>query len=230
MPDPSCVCDLRHSSGQCQILNPLNRARDRTHILMDNSRIHYHWATTGTPVYLFRPQQRRARACRKQSHSSDNAGSLTCWATRELCKLYKSECSLLYISYCSVTLFFKDQSQWQFGWPGLDSTGPGWACSSTCSQLAGSLGPGRERRMGQVHTPSLITHILQQTSLGIRSWWWQWPRGGTFFFFNLLWVFFPFPKIIMIIFSFSKNYYGLLWDSECTSCAIQYDLVYSSYI
>ena len=27
-PDPSRVCDLHHSSGQCQILNPLSEARD----------------------------------------------------------------------------------------------------------------------------------------------------------------------------------------------------------
>ena len=35
--DPSCVCNLHCSSQQCQILNPLTRARDRTHILMDTS-------------------------------------------------------------------------------------------------------------------------------------------------------------------------------------------------
>ena len=37
MKDPSHVCDLHHSSQQCQILNPLNEARDQTHILMDPS-------------------------------------------------------------------------------------------------------------------------------------------------------------------------------------------------
>ena len=35
MPDPSCVCNLHHSSRQCRILNPLSEARDRTCILMD---------------------------------------------------------------------------------------------------------------------------------------------------------------------------------------------------
>ena len=40
--DPSHVCDLHHSSGQRQILNPLSKARDRTHILMDTSQVHYH--------------------------------------------------------------------------------------------------------------------------------------------------------------------------------------------
>ena len=32
-PDLSCICDLDCSSRQCQILNPLSRARDWTHIL-----------------------------------------------------------------------------------------------------------------------------------------------------------------------------------------------------
>ena len=38
--DPSCICDLHHSSQQHRIHNPLNRARDWTCILMDTSRIH----------------------------------------------------------------------------------------------------------------------------------------------------------------------------------------------
>ena len=33
MQDPSHVCDLNHSSRQCQILNPPNKARDQTCIL-----------------------------------------------------------------------------------------------------------------------------------------------------------------------------------------------------
>ena len=41
-PDPSRICDLRHSSWQCQILNPLSQARDQTCILMDTSWVHYH--------------------------------------------------------------------------------------------------------------------------------------------------------------------------------------------
>uniref|UniRef100_A0A8D0SEW2 Uncharacterized protein n=1 Tax=Sus scrofa TaxID=9823 RepID=A0A8D0SEW2_PIG len=41
-PDPIQVCDLHHSSRQCQILNPLSGARDRIRALMDTSRISYH--------------------------------------------------------------------------------------------------------------------------------------------------------------------------------------------
>ena len=37
MQDPSRIYDLHHSSWQHQILNPLSKARDRTHILMDTS-------------------------------------------------------------------------------------------------------------------------------------------------------------------------------------------------
>ena len=35
--DPSLVCDLHHSPWQHRILNPLSKARDRTHVLMDTS-------------------------------------------------------------------------------------------------------------------------------------------------------------------------------------------------
>ena len=48
-PDLSLACDLHHSSWQCRILNPQNKARDQAQILMDTSQAHYHWAMTGTP-------------------------------------------------------------------------------------------------------------------------------------------------------------------------------------
>ena len=38
--DPSQVCDLNHSSWQRWILNPLSKARDLTHILMDTGWVH----------------------------------------------------------------------------------------------------------------------------------------------------------------------------------------------
>ena len=37
MQNLSHVCDLHHSSQQHQILNPLSKAMDQTHILMDTS-------------------------------------------------------------------------------------------------------------------------------------------------------------------------------------------------
>ena len=39
--DPSHVCNLYHSSQQCWILNPLSKARDGTHVLMDTSHVCY---------------------------------------------------------------------------------------------------------------------------------------------------------------------------------------------
>ena len=45
--DLSCMCDL------CWIPDPLKEARDRTCVLMDTSRIHFCWATTGTPYLDF---------------------------------------------------------------------------------------------------------------------------------------------------------------------------------
>ena len=50
--DLSHDCDLHHSSWQCQILNPLDEARDRTYILMDTSQFPFHCATTGTPYCI----------------------------------------------------------------------------------------------------------------------------------------------------------------------------------
>ena len=39
MQDPSCVCDLHHSSRQHWILNPLSKVKDRTLNLMVPSQI-----------------------------------------------------------------------------------------------------------------------------------------------------------------------------------------------
>ena len=41
-----------HNSQQCQILNPLSKARDRTCVVMDASQIHFHLGTVGTPTTL----------------------------------------------------------------------------------------------------------------------------------------------------------------------------------
>ena len=41
VPGPSHICDLHHNSRQCQILNPLSKARGQTHVLMDTSHISY---------------------------------------------------------------------------------------------------------------------------------------------------------------------------------------------
>ena len=51
MPDPSRVCQLPHSSEQCQILNPLSKARDWTLVLLATSWICYLWAMMGTPLF-----------------------------------------------------------------------------------------------------------------------------------------------------------------------------------
>ena len=39
MQDLIHVLYLHHSSGQCQIVNPLSKARDQTHVLMDTSQV-----------------------------------------------------------------------------------------------------------------------------------------------------------------------------------------------
>ena len=52
MPDLSLICDLHHSSRQRRILNPLNKARDRTRNFMVPSQIHFCCGTMGTPPVL----------------------------------------------------------------------------------------------------------------------------------------------------------------------------------
>ena len=53
-PDPSRIFDLHHSSRQCQILNPLNKTRDWTCILMDTtSWVHYCEPQWERPIFLF---------------------------------------------------------------------------------------------------------------------------------------------------------------------------------
>ena len=48
-PNPSLIWNLHHSLWLCQILNPLSKARDWTHIFVDTSQVHKCWATSGTP-------------------------------------------------------------------------------------------------------------------------------------------------------------------------------------
>ena len=51
--DPSRIYDLHRSSQQCQILNPLIEARDRTHNLMVPSWIHFRCTKMETPSLQF---------------------------------------------------------------------------------------------------------------------------------------------------------------------------------
>ena len=53
MPDLSHICDLPHSSQQCQILNPLSKARGQTHNLMVPNRTRIHCAMTGNSITQF---------------------------------------------------------------------------------------------------------------------------------------------------------------------------------
>ena len=46
--DLSCICDPYSSSWQFGVLNPRIEATDWTHVLLDTSWVHYHWATRGT--------------------------------------------------------------------------------------------------------------------------------------------------------------------------------------
>jgi len=50
--DLSHICNLHHSSCQCQIPNPLSEAGDQTCILMVISQVHFFWATKGTSTHF----------------------------------------------------------------------------------------------------------------------------------------------------------------------------------
>ena len=54
MQDPSCLWDLHHSSWQCQILNPLSKARDRTRNLMALSWIRFWCLQQELPINVFK--------------------------------------------------------------------------------------------------------------------------------------------------------------------------------
>ena len=46
----AATTSLLHSSWQQWIPDPLSKARDWTHIIMDTSQVHFHYATMGTPL------------------------------------------------------------------------------------------------------------------------------------------------------------------------------------
>ena len=52
-PHLSHICDLYHSFRQCWMLNPLNEARDWTHILTDTSRVLYTLSHNGKSLSLY---------------------------------------------------------------------------------------------------------------------------------------------------------------------------------
>ena len=82
--DPSCVCDLHHSSQQCQIFNPLSKARDWNCILMDTSQIHFHWAITGTLESIFFKCKVSDHGCPlpSDSHAASKHRALSEWEAK----------------------------------------------------------------------------------------------------------------------------------------------------
>ena len=50
-PNPSGICDKHHGSPQLRILDPLSKSTDQTRNLMLPSRIRFHCAMMGTPLF-----------------------------------------------------------------------------------------------------------------------------------------------------------------------------------
>ena len=116
-PDLSHIYNLHHSLRQFQILNPLRKARDQTHILMDTSWV-VNWLshnrnskTVSSCCFLgctwgmqkFWDQELNLCHSSNPSYSRDNARSLILWATRELHILF-SYTSSSYSNIASVIL------------------------------------------------------------------------------------------------------------------------------
>ena len=60
--DPRSICDLHHSSGQCQISQPTEReAWDQTCVLTDTSWIHFRCAAMGTLDFSVFLDRRRCK-------------------------------------------------------------------------------------------------------------------------------------------------------------------------
>ena len=57
----SHICDLHHSYGNTTSFNPVSRARDQTQILMDTSRVCYHWVTEGTAQEKAKSQKKNKK-------------------------------------------------------------------------------------------------------------------------------------------------------------------------
>ena len=92
MPDLNHVCDLHHSSQQYRLLNPLSKARDQTHILMDTRQVCYRWATMGTPRgWVFIGVQMPTTQSTQQMLDECRSLSSTC--------IPLSETSLSYVSF-----------------------------------------------------------------------------------------------------------------------------------
>ena len=73
IPNPSCMCDLHHSSRQRQILSPLSKARDQTrNNLMVPSQIRFRCATTGIPHEQLFKKESFTEATKTIKHQSTN--------------------------------------------------------------------------------------------------------------------------------------------------------------
>ena len=76
---------------QAQILNPLSEARNQTCVLTDASRVHYRWATTGTPSCCTTINSLSPTPCFYCFFLQGHCTSSTCSGasiTREQCKIW----------------------------------------------------------------------------------------------------------------------------------------------
>ena len=78
--DPSCIWDLHHTFQQCQILNPLIKARDQTSILMDTSQVLNllnHNRNSLIPILTMKKLRHRIDRTFAQGQTKDSNSSLS---------------------------------------------------------------------------------------------------------------------------------------------------------
>ena len=71
MHDTSHVCDLHHSSCQCQILYPLSKARDQTCNLMVPSKICFHWKQINNLTFQLKKLEKEGQTKPKASRKKE---------------------------------------------------------------------------------------------------------------------------------------------------------------
>ena len=103
--DPSCPCDLHHSSQRRRILNPLSEAKDWTRVLMDTCQVPFHWATVETPPLWLEKQCMIFRGSLERSKNTNKKIKIVCNSAT------KRRLGILYLLY-SLLYFLPVFSLW----------------------------------------------------------------------------------------------------------------------
>ena len=104
--DPKLICNLHHSSRQCQILNPLSKAKDQTHVLMDASQVCWPLSRNGNS-HLFYLILFSIFNFLKLWDSNGNVKNLRIWISVKSCGPKKTLWEFTVNWWCSKDLIWK---------------------------------------------------------------------------------------------------------------------------